>query len=189
MRDRMLPLLLMVAVTSSAQGQEPTAKGVEFFEAKIRPVLVQHCYECHSTQAGKVRGGLKVDSRAALLQGGETGPAIVPRSLEKSLLYQSLSYDGDYQMPPKGKLPDAVLADFRQWVLMGAPDPRETKIQPTVRSIIDLEQGRTFWAYRPIAQTKPPQTSSDSWAQSPIDHFILAKLTEKGLQPVADDQF
>ena len=186
MRDRKLPLLLMLAVTSSAQGQEPTAKGVEFFEAKIRPVLVQHCYECHSTQAGKVRGGLKVDSRAALLQGGETGPAIVPRSLEKSLLYQSLSYDGDYQMPPKGKLPDAVLADFRQWVLMGAPDPRETKIQPTVRSIIDLEQGRTFWAYRPIAQTKPPQTSSDSWAQSPIDHFILAKLTEKGLQPVAD---
>ena len=162
--------------------------GVKFFEAKIRPVLIEHCYECHSAKSGKSRGGLKVDSKDALLRGGDTGPAIVSRSLTKSILYQSILYrdDTDYQMPPKGQLPASVVEDFRRWILMGAPDPRVTKINPAVKTEIDIEKGREFWAYRPSVKTTPPKSKNSAWARTTIDGFVIAKLDEKGLSPVKD---
>src|SRR5204863_6723534 len=104
---------------------QPTAAGVQFFESKIRPVLVKHCYKCHSAQAKKVKGKLRLDTRAGLLKGGETGPAIVPGRPIKSLLIKAIRHDG-LEMP-KEKLPAAVLADFVKWVRMGAPDPRDGK--------------------------------------------------------------
>jgi len=184
----MTRLVLILLPLTFARVADAQTAGVKFFESKIRPVLVEHCYECHSAQSGKARGGLKVDSRDALLRGGDTGPAIVSKSLPKSLLYESLLYrdDADYQMPPKGKLPDSVIADFRQWILMGAPDPRVTKISADVETTIDIEKGREFWAYRPPETASPPKSKNSTWARTPIDQFIIAGLDEQGLSPVAD---
>jgi hypothetical protein len=145
-----------------SQNQLRAQDDVRFFESKIRPVLVKHCYECHSTESGKARGGLKVDSQDALQRGGDSGPAVVAKSLEESELYQALLYHDDgLQMPPKGKLPQATIDDFRQWILMGAPDPRVTAINPNVASAIDIEAGRQFWAYQPLSPTPPPATTSE----------------------------
>ena len=119
-------VLLLLLAPALAAALEP---GVPFFEQKVRPVLVPHCYSCHSATAKKVRGGLRVDSRAALLKGGDTGPAIVPGKPQASLLIQALHQDG-LAMPPKGPLPEEVIADFERWVQMGAPDPRDD--QPLV---------------------------------------------------------
>ena len=160
--------------------------GVQFFETKIRPVLVKHCYECHSTESGKSRGGLKVDTREALRRGGDSGPAIRGRSARDSLLYQSITYEGDYQMPPKGKLPDGAIADIRRWIEMGAPDPRVTKNVPDVRTEIDVAAGRNFWAYQPPEQVSPPAVTNVSWPRNDLDRFVLAKLESTGLKPVAD---
>src|SRR5687768_16115590 len=103
--------------------------GVEFFEKKIRPVLVEHCYKCHSRQAGKERGGLLLDTRGALRRGGDNGPTIVPGKPEESLLIKSIRHTrADLKMPKAApKLPDAVVADFERWVTIGAPDPRDEK--------------------------------------------------------------
>jgi cytochrome c553 len=163
---------------------------VRFFESKIRPALIKHCYECHSTESGKARGGLKVDSRDALKRGGDSGPAVVAKSLDESELYQALLYHDDgWQMPPKGKLPQATIDDFRHWILMGAPDPRTTAINPDVASVIDIEAGRQFWAYQPLSPTPPPATtnwSASSTGRTAIDRFVEAKLQEQGLSPVDD---
>lgn len=159
---------------------------VQFFESKIRPVLVKHCYECHSSESGKTRGGLKVDSRDALQRGGDSGPAVVSKSLEESNLYQAMLYHDDgLQMPPKGKLPQATIDDFRRWILLGAPDPRVTAINPKVASAIDIEAGRQFWSYQRLSPTPPPATTSE-WSTTVIDRFVEAKLREQGLTPVGD---
>lgn len=177
-------MLSAVARVTCAQ----TTEGVRFFEAKIRPVLIEHCYECHSSQSGKTRGGLKLDSQDAMQRGGDTGPAIVGKSLSQSLLYDSILYrdDGDFQMPPKGKLPASVIADFRRWILMGAPDPRVTTISPDVDTKIDVEKGREFWAYRPPVMKTPPGSRNTDWARTPIDRFIIEKLDREDLVPVRD---
>jgi hypothetical protein len=151
--------------SASSQNQLHAQEGVRFFESKIRPVLVMHCYECHSTESGKARGGLKVDSREALQSGGDSGPAVVAKSLEESKLYQALLYHDDgWQMPPKGKLPQTTIDDFRRWILMGAADPRVTDIEPNVASAIDIEAGQQFWAYQPLSPTLPPATATTSWS-------------------------
>src|SRR5262245_6971774 len=124
-------LLFGAAAASQSGAAEPDAAGVEFFEKKIRPVLVQHCYACHSAEAQKNRkwrGGLLLDSRAGLLKGGDSGPAIVPGKPDAGTLLEALRHTGDVRMPPKGKLPDGVLADFQAWVKMGAPDPRRPAV-------------------------------------------------------------
>ena len=107
---------------------------------------------------------------------------------QRGILYQSILYrdDTDYQMPPKGKLTASVVEDFRRWILMGAPDPRVTKINPAVKTEIDIEKGREFWAYRPPVKTTPPKSKNSTWARTTIDEFVIAKLDEKGLSPVKD---
>lgn len=130
----------------------PTAEQAAFFEKKIRPVLVDQCYSCHSAKAEKLKGGLSLDTRDGLRAGGDSGASIVPGSPEKSLLLMALRHTDDgLKMPPKQKLSAAVVADFEQWVKIGAPDPRgET---PGVRKTtneraIDIEKGRQFWAFQ-----------------------------------------
>lgn len=182
-------LLFLIASTLAAPalGQDATRAGDEFFETKIRPALVTHCYECHSTESGKARGGLKVDTRDALLRGGDSGPAVVTKLPEKSTLYQALLYHDDgLQMPPKGKLPQATIDDFRRWILMGAPDPRVTKINPNVASVINIEAGRKYWAYQPLSKTPPPTTSTTNWSRTSIDRFVETRVKEAGLRPVGD---
>src|SRR4051794_14612656 len=121
-----LPLLLVLAA-GPASAAPPADAGTEFFEKKVRPVLAQHCYQCHSAQAKKLKGGLALDSRDGTRKGGETGPAVVPGKPDDSLLVKAVRYTHEgLKMPPKGKLPDAVIADLEAWVKAGAADPRVT---------------------------------------------------------------
>src|SRR5688572_2372629 len=127
MRHPLLTLFVLSAVPSLALAQTPK-EGIEFFERKIRPVLVEQCYQCHSADAvktKKLRGGLYLDTKAALLRGGENGPAIIPGKPKESLLIKALHYEDGLKMPPKGKLTEAAIADFERWIAMGAPDPRD----------------------------------------------------------------
>src|SRR5206468_321140 len=120
-----------------------TPEGVEFFEKKIRPVLVERCYKCHSAQAGKLKGGLRLDSREEMLKGGDTSPAIVPGDPDKSLLVETIRYrNPDSQMPPKGKLPDDQIADLVEWVKLGAPWPKQATApaESAKKATFDLEK-------------------------------------------------
>jgi hypothetical protein len=162
--------------------------GTDFFETKIRPVLTQHCLKCHSTEAAaakKLKGGLLLDSRDGLRKGGDTGPAVVPGKPAESLLIQGLKYAGNTRMPPAGKLPDPVIADFEAWVRMGAPDPR-TAAASRKQVGLSLAEGRKFWAYRPVRDPTPPAVEAGDWPAGDIDRFVLAGLDAKGLQPAAD---
>jgi hypothetical protein len=155
---------------------------VEFFEKKIRPVLVEHCHKCHSAEAKKVRGGLRVDTAAALRKGGDTGPAIVPGQPDRSLLLQALRHEGP-EMPPNSKLPAAVIADFEKWLALGAPDPRSGAVTTLKGSTIDFAKARKHWAYQPVRRPELPAVLDRSWPATPIDHFVLGKLEHAGLAP------
>lgn len=173
--------------------QTPSAglskESVEFFEQKIRPVLLAHCYQCHSAGSKKLAGGLRLDTRAGMLKGGGSGePAIVAGAPEKSLLIKAIRYlDPKLQMPMGGQLPEHVIRDFETWIKMGAPDPRGEESQPVAAAQpYDFNEARKFWSFQPVKSAALPMVKNRSWVKSPIDHFILAKLEEKKLTPAAD---
>lgn len=171
--------------TCGAFAQTPS--GIDFFEDKIRPILVNQCYECHSKDSGKTKGGLKVDTQDALRKGGESGPAIIAGSPEKSLLFQAILYSNpDMEMPPKGKLPAAVVEDFKRWIQMGAPDPRKATQVAPAKTVINIEKSRSFWSYRPISAPQIPASKDGAWPRTDIDRFIQKSLDEKSLAPVSD---
>lgn len=162
--------------------EELSPEGVEFFENKIRPALSKYCYECHA-EGEKIKGGLRLDYRDGLIHGGDSGPAVVPGDVEKSLLYTSITWvDDDYEMPPKRKMPDSVILDFKKWIEMGAPDPRVPD-EVVVKSEIDLEKGKEFWAFQAPTKVGVPVVGNSEWGESEVDSFVLAKLEEAGLQP------
>ncbi len=188
-------LTLTAGVSLRAADPALTDEQTTFFERKIRPVLAQQCYECHSVQAKKIKGGLKLDTREDTLRGGENGPAVVPGKLDESLLIGAIRYaDKDTQMPPKKQLPASVVADFEAWVKMGAPDPRsggsvadaEQAKASWKKREINIEEGRKFWAFQPPKKSTPPAVKNAAWPKGDIDKYTLAKMEEKGLQPVAD---
>jgi hypothetical protein len=158
--------------------------GVELFESKIRPVLVERCQKCHSAELAKPKGRLRLDTRESTRRGGASGPGIVPGDVEASALYQAITAaDGYSPMPPKETLPAPVIADFRRWIEMGAPDPRDgTGPKPRVSS---ADGGRDWWSLRPLARPAVPNVPPDlaGWCRTPVDRFIAAKLAEKGLHP------
>ena len=170
------------------------AESVSFFESKIRPVLVEHCYECHAVSAKSIKGGLRVDTRDALRQGGDSGPAVVAGKPEDSLLLAALTYDDDIKMPPRRKLPDSIVKDFEQWIRQGAADPRdEPSSSPDTTivaapSTIDIERGKQFWAFQPPTRHQPPAVKESTWPRQPLDAFVLAELDARGLPhaPAAD---
>ncbi len=166
----------------------PTPEQIAFFETKIRPVLAQHCYQCHSAEAlraGKLKASLLVDSRAGMAKGGESGAAVVPNNKEESLLLAALKYDG-FEMPPAGKLPDEVIADFETWIDMGAPDPRDEPAATIDERTIDVEQGRQHWSYRRLGPVEVPAVTNVAWPQNDIDRFILAKQEAAGITPAPE---
>jgi hypothetical protein len=164
------------------------AEGIAFFESKIRPVLVEHCYRCHSASSAAPKGGLLVDSRKAMRAGGDSGPAVVPGDPDASLLLSAISHsDPDLKMPPKKeRLPEAVINDVRTWIRMGAADPRDDTAVRVTSPAVDIEAGRRFWAFQKPVAHPPPATKDSSWARRELDHFILAKLETSGLEPSVD---
>jgi len=176
-----LPLALLVLSVPPTQAD---TRGVEFFEAKIRPVLIEHCFECHSAKASKVRGGLLLDTRDGVRNGGDNGPVIIPGEPDRSPLVKALKHDG-LKMPPKHKLPASVVADFATWVKMGAPDPR-TEAKTKLYRRMTPEEAKRFWAFQTPGKSAPPKVSRTDWPHGDIDRFVLAHQEAKGLQPSSD---
>ncbi|MFL5242948.1 MAG: DUF1553 domain-containing protein [Gemmataceae bacterium] len=171
---RILACLTLVASASGASGQTGAPDAEAFFETKIRPVLIQTCGKCHG--GDKVKGGLRLNARASLLKGGESGPAIVPGDPDKSLLIQALRQTHEtLKMPPDKPLPRDVVADFVAWVKHDAVWPESKAILNPPR--VD------HWSFRPVKSAEPP-VDPDKWSDHPIDRFLAAKLREQGLKPV-----
>jgi hypothetical protein len=161
---------------------------VEFFESKIRPVLIEHCYACHAAEGeGEgIKGGLRLDFAAGWQTGGDSGPAIIPGNPAESLLLQALKYES-YEMPPAGQLPETVIADFEAWIQMGAADPRsEAPSDGLGPRVVDLEAGRQFWSFRPVVRPTPPAVQNSAWVRTSIDRFLLAALETVQLTPSPD---
>lgn len=187
---RTLSLVMLAATPAVVWGQElPRDDGaaIEFFEKKVRPILVDNCYNCHSADTN-ARGELRVDDRNGLLQGGQSGAAVVPGDPENSLLIQAISYTDDtLKMPPKKQLTTEQVADLTKWVKDGAA-------WPAVGVPVDLNKPneryeqlrKEHWAWQPLNSAVAPQVSNPAWARNDIDRFILARLDEKALQPVGD---
>ncbi len=174
-----------VPLLFGAEAVKLTAQESDFFEKKIRPVLVENCYKCHSKGSEKVKGGLLLDSRDGLRKGGNTGPGLVPGNPDKSMIIQAVRYtDKDLEMPPNDKkLPAAQIADLEQWVKMGAPDPRTGQDAANVWGL-DKAKGKKHWAYQKVVKPKVPEAvSHSSWVQTPVDNFIVAGLVTHGLTP------
>ena len=186
--QRMILFLAAIVFASVARAEDIPPEQLKFFEAKIRPVLIRECYGCHSNKSGNVRGGLRLDTKELMHIGGSAGPAIVPGNPDESWLYNAITHQ-DFVMPPKRKLPDNVIADFRKWIEMGAPDPRTTN-QGEIKSSIspdDIQQAReTFWAYKKPVKHPAPKPKDSAWSDSAIDRFVLAKLDDAGLKPSPD---
>jgi hypothetical protein len=153
---------------------------VEFFEKKIRPVLVEHCDKCHSGTAASLKGGLRLDFREGMMKGGDSGPAIVTGKPDESLLILALKYDG-LEMPPKGKLPDSVVKDFETWVKNGAVDPREKPASVGSARTINFEEAAKFWAFQAPQKHAAPAVKDDSFIKGDLDRFVQARLESKKL--------
>jgi hypothetical protein len=174
--------LLVFAFSARAAAQPADPDAVAFFESKIRPALVEHCFKCHTGK--KAKADLHLDSRTAMLQGTENGPAITPGAPEKSLLMKAIRYtDADLRMPPRGKLPHAVIADFAEWIRRGAPWPAEAKTTTTKLGDFDLHERARHWSLQPLTHPAVPPVKDAAWPTSPIDYFILGQLEAKGLHP------
>ena len=184
-----LSLGMILAVVLSALGPRPSALSapipadqLEFFEKRIRPVLVDNCYQCHSQGANKSRGGLYVDTKPALLAGGDSGPAIVPGDPGASRLLKAIRYtDPDMEMPPDGKLPDYVIRDFETWIRNSAPDPRGAEDEKFVRP----KSPKEHWAFQPVFEPIIPRIDK-AWLPlvgNEIDYFVFSRLEANGLSP------
>ncbi|MGB7346195.1 MAG: PSD1 and planctomycete cytochrome C domain-containing protein [Pirellulaceae bacterium] len=157
---------------------------IVFFERKIRPVLVQHCYECHSGQSDVVQGGLRLDHPDAMARGGDTGAAVTPGEPDKSLLLTAIRYE-EMEMPPEGPLSASVVKDFETWIALGAADPRMDDPLPTadVSSKIDWDEARSFWSFqKPTTHVAPPVRRTD-WTRGKIDAFVMHRLSDAGIAP------
>jgi hypothetical protein len=153
------------------------SEGIEFFEKSVRPLLSERCYECHSAQSRKTKGGLLLDTRDGVLKGGDSGPAVVLGAPEKSTLIRAVKYgDKDLQMPPKHRLDPEQVADLEKWVRMGAPDPRTNAIAAAVA-------GSGHWAFQPVKRPATQTVRNSRWVGNDIDNFILARLESNGLAP------
>jgi len=187
---RTVLLLLLTAILAPEalpQAAPDDPASLEFFEKKVRPVLVDRCYSCHSADAKKLKGGLRLDSREAALKGGDTGPSLVPGNPEKSLLVEAVAYGNvDLRMPPKGKLPAAQIADLTEWVKRGAPWPKGESATAAKIPPFDLVKRRAeHWAWSPLRQDAPPAVKNAAWVKRPLDRYLLAKLEAAGLHPAA----
>ncbi|WP_442505638.1 DUF1553 domain-containing protein [Novipirellula sp. SH528] len=178
LRDSLLLTLAIVVCDCVNAAEDPAA----FFETKIRPVLVQHCYECHSSDSGEIGGKLRVDSRDAMRTGGESGPSLLVGVPDKSLIIQALRYD-DLEMPPDAPLSESVIKDFEKWVSQGAVDPRDDAGPTPASQPIDAE---ALWSFLPRQTPSVPSASNPQWPRDSIDNFVLSQMEDAGLSPTKD---
>ncbi len=182
--------VLALGAAAPARAQELPPEDLEHFESKIRPVLAERCYQCHGANPERIQAGLALVDAAGLRAGGDSGAVVVPGSPDESLLIDVIRYDGPIKMPPDGRLPAVVVADFERWVARGAADPRTTDA-PVIAARsdsgadYDFGPGREHWAFRPMARPEPPAVGDPAWARNAIDRFVLARLEAEGLAPVA----
>jgi hypothetical protein len=182
-----VPMLIACCACGSAlRADEKAERGIEFFEKKIRPVLAENCYGCHSAGAKEIKGGLRLDARDAILAGGESGAVFVAGKPDGSLLLEALRYEG-LEMPPTKKLAAEVVADFETWIKLGAPLPADRVTVPSTPDesgdAFDLAAARQFWSFQPPRLHEPPHVKQADWPARPIDFFILARLEAAGLAP------
>lgn len=184
-----LPCCLLVGfphLASAGDDPEPAPDRAEFFEKKVRPLLVEHCQGCHGAE--KQKGGLRLDSRAATLKGGDSGPAVESGKPDKSRLVKAIEYTSDPRMPPKAKLTAEQISLLTEWVRMGAPWPKSTPTaasRPATAAMTVTAKDREFWAFRPVTAPPVPKVRDPRWAKTDIDRFVLAGLEAKNLTPVA----
>ncbi len=182
--------LFLASRTYVIRAAEPPSEAVEFFEQKIRPILVTHCSECHSSASKKRQGGLLLDSRDGWMRGGDSGAVVVPGDPEKSLLILAVRQtDKDLRMPPKQKLTDTQIADLEAWVKAGAVDPSKAtvgqvgELNTRPKYGMSLEEGRKFWSFQPVKDPAVPKVRDPNWPRNAVDHFILARMEEVGATP------
>ena len=169
---RLFVSFLLAVAPSFAQD----SAGIELFETRVRPVLAQNCYACHSADSPKIQGALRVDSPEALIAGGNAGSTVVPGKPERSLLMLVLSHEDAVKMPPGAKLGDADIAAIAKWIRMGAPIP-------TVKVVSQAEKSESdHWAFQPLSNPNPPDVNSD-WIRSPIDAFVVDRLQKERFDP------
>jgi Protein of unknown function (DUF1553)/Protein of unknown function (DUF1549)/Planctomycete cytochrome C len=181
-----LAIFVLWPTSLAAADSSLTPQQLDFFEKKIRPIFAENCYKCHSHDSEKIKGGLLLDTRDGLLKGGDTGPAIIPGDLEKSLLIKAVRYkDKDLQMPPNDRqLAPELISDLETWVKMGAPDPRTAPSESDHKYAVDFDKAKKHWSFQPVAKPSIPQPDDPRhWVQTPVDSFILATLSAKGLTP------
>jgi hypothetical protein len=183
MRHRYWLLLALLFGTAPVRAFAQNRDGLEFFESKIRPVLVERCFKCHTGK--KPKADLLLDSRSSMLKGTDNGPAVVPGAADKSLLIKAIRYeDANLRMPPAGKLPETVIADFAEWIRRGAPWPDDAKNPANAGpKDFDLKARAGHWSLQPLAHPALPKVKETAWPTSPIDYFILSGLEAKGLSP------
>src|SRR5262245_48146517 len=173
--------LMNLMICTSGRAAEPSREQVEFFEKKVRPVLAEHCYKCHSEADKKHKGNLTLDSLAGMLKGGDSGAALVPGQPDKSLLVKAVTHqDADLKMPPQKKLAANQIADLREWVKGGAAWPGTGTVK--VRGKI-TDEDRQWWAFQPVKAQPVPAVSDVGWSIHAMDRFIFARLQAEGLTP------
>ena len=156
---------------------------LEYFEAEIRPLLVKHCYECHSSKSEEIKGGLRVDARSLLLKGGDTGPAVEPGNV-KSLFLDAVNYGDIYQMPPKYRLPKEDVSKFAKWISEGAAWPEEAIANVNAGEKFDLVQRmRDHWVWKKPVDHRTPKVKDQDWTRRSLDNFILQKIEKANLSP------
>ena len=177
-------LLYIASLPHLVGAADFTREQAEFFEKRVRPLLAENCYRCHSQEAKSLKGGLRLDSRRGVLNGGESGPSIIPGKPAQSRLYQAVSYQhGKLKMPPRTQLADKDIRILETWIRMGAPDPRTDEGSELITHDIDIEKGRQFWAFQPVQKPNIPK-GKRGWARTDIDRLVQARHLEKGLKPV-----
>lgn len=177
---------LLLALCAGVSLPAHALDGLGFFENKVRPLLVEHCLDCHSVDK-KVKGGLRLDTREGWAEGGDSGPAIVPGDPDKSLFITAVRYtDVDLKMPEKRKLPAEQIAILEQWVAMGAPDPRSAVKTAKKQTGMDLETGKKFWCYASVQTPVVPTVRNTQWPRNEIDHFVLSRMEAQNIHPAPD---
>ena len=177
----LLSFTLLLSPLQAEEDLDPVQ--AEFFETKIRPVLVQHCYSCHSLDSDAVKGGYLLDSRKAIRQGGDSGAGVVPGKPEESLLLSAMEYES-FEMPPKGKLSEEIIKDFETWIKNGAVDPRQGG-QVITRNSIDYVKAAEFWSFKKPVVHAIPKVKQTNWVRNDIDRYVLAPLESNHMQPSA----